>query len=386
MNILFVHNYYQQLGGEDISFEVDSSLLEAHGHRVIRYTLHNDRIRKMRPFALALSAYWNNATYRDLLGILRRERISAVIIKNFFPLVSPSAFFAANARKIPVLQYLSNFRLLCPNAFLFRDGHVCEDCLGKSLAWPGILHACYRNDHAASATVASMVLFHRLLRTWQTRVSAYIAMTEFSRSKFIQGGLPPEKIVIKPNCVEKGAPSTGRQDGHALFIGRLSAEKGISTLLAAWGRLSPQRELQIVGQGPLAGEVERASKQHTNIKWLGIQSREQIRALMQRSRLLVVPSLWYEICPRVIVEAFAAGLPVIGSNLGSIASIVHDRRTGLLFEAGNPEDLSEKVAFLMENRHEQARIRKNIREEYLSQYSPEINYRIFIRLLEKVCG
>ena len=208
MRILTLHNYYQQRGGEAEIFETEAALLESYGHHVIRYTVHNDAIKEMGRLETARATLWNTGSYDAIRALIRTEQPDVAHFHNTFPLISPAAYYAARDEGVPVVQTINNYRLMCPKAFFFREGRVCEDCLGKSFAWPGIAHACYRDSRAASAVVASMLAFHRTKKTWMDLVDVYaLALTEFAREKFIEGGLPAEKLVIKPNFVYPGSGS-----------------------------------------------------------------------------------------------------------------------------------------------------------------------------------
>src|SRR5215212_7679796 len=251
LKVVLVHGYYRQAGGEDQVFAAESELLEAQGHQVLRYTVHNERIERMSPLSLAGATVWHRSSYRDLRALVRREQPDLVHFHNTFPLISPAGYYAAKAEGRPVVQSLHNYRLLCPNALFFRDGHACEDCRGKLVPWPGVLHACYRRSRPASGAVAAMLTTHRALRTWTEQVDVYIATTEFAREKFVQGGLPAEQLLVKPNFLHP-APSPGQVRGDfALFVGRLSPEKGVGTLLETWKRSRVRVPLKIVGDGPL---------------------------------------------------------------------------------------------------------------------------------------
>ena len=250
-----LHNHYQQPGGEDQVFEVEGALLEAHGHRVLRYTQHNDSVADMTRAELAKATVWNTVAYRELRTLIREEQPQVAHFHNTFPLISPAAYHAARAERVPVVQTLHNYRLICPSALFFREGRVCEDCSGKAVPWPGVAHACYRGSRSSSAAVAAMLTAHRVLGTWSRAVDAYIGLTEFARQRFVRGGLPAEKIVVKPNFVHPD-PGAGGGDGeYVLFVGRLSEEKGVDTLLKAWKRPRVRVPLKIVGDGPLVPEV-----------------------------------------------------------------------------------------------------------------------------------
>lgn len=387
MKVLLVHNYYQQPGGEDQVFATESALLEAHGHSVVRYTVHNDRVAEMNPLSLVQSTLWNKTVYRELRALICRERPQVAHFHNTFPLISPAAYYAAKAEGVPVVQTLHNYRLLCPSqgGIFLRKGEVCEDCLGKFFPWPGVVHNCYRNSKAGTAVHAMMLSLHRSMQTWTKMVDVYIALTEFARQKFIQGGLPAEKILVKPNFVYPD-PSPGEgQGGYALFVGRLSPEKGIDTLLAAWERLEGNVPLKIVGDGPLGVQVDKAAQRVPGVEWLGRLPKTQVLALMKDAHILLFPSLWYEGFPMVIAEAFAVGLPVVASKLGSMSSLITPGRTGLHFHPGNPEDLAAHVEWSLTHSAELNQMRQESRAEFETKYTAEQNYQVLMEIYDRVC-
>lgn len=378
MKCLMVHNSYQQSGGEDQVFNAEARLLEAHGHDVVRFTAHNDAVRELAPAALAMKTIWNHAAARDARAVMRRERPQVVHVHNTFPLISPAIYHAAWAEGVPVVQTLHNYRLLCPNALLFRDGHVCEDCLRRPIPVPGAVHACYRGSRAASSAVVAMLAVHRLLGTWTRRVDVFIALSDFARQKYIEGGLPAEKIVIKPNFIDPDPGPRETSAGYALFVGRLSPEKGLDTLIAAWERLATRIPLKIVGTGPLAGDAEAAARRMAEVEWLGGLPREQVLALMKRAEFLVIPSLWYEAFGVVIAEAYGVGLPVISSNLGSMSSLIRPGRTGLHYRPGDAADLAARVEWAIAHRAEMAEMGRQARREYEMWYTADRNYEMLV--------
>ena len=381
--MLLLHNRYQQPGGEDQVYAAEGDLLETHGHEVVRYTVHNDQAEEMSRPALARSTVWNKAVYAELRGLIRRERPEIAHFHNTFPLISPAAYYAARAEGVPMVQTLHNYRLFCLNALFFRDGRVCEDCLGKALPWPGVVHSCYRQNRAASGVVAGMLSIHRALNTWKKTVHSYVALTAFAREKFVEGGLPAEKVVVKPNFVfPDTGPGKGRGD-FCLFVGRLSKEKGIDTLLAAWERLKGRARLKIVGDGPMAPEVAHAAGNLDGVEWMGRQPKEVVQNLMKDARCLVFPSVWYEGFPMVIVEAAAAGLPVVASDLGSMTSLVEHGRTGLRFRPGDPAELARRVEWSSSHPAEMDRMRGRTRSEFEAEYSAEKNYRTLREIYQR---
>lgn len=381
MVVLKVHNYYQQRGGEDETFDSEVALLECKGDHVLRYTVHNEEIRQSNTLSLARNVVWNPVVYRKVRKLIRQSVPHVVHVHNYLPLLSPSVCFAAKAEGVAVVQGLHNYRLLCVNALFFRAGSVCEQCMGR-WPWPGVLHGCYRGSRPASAAVAFMLGTHRLLRTWNRMVDVFIALSEFARRKFVEGGLPPEKIVVKPNFVHPD-PGAGRgEGGYALFVGRLVPEKGVETLLRAWRTIGAHLPLKIVGDGPLATRVAEAARELAGVEWLGRRPVREVYGLMGEAAVVLFPSEWYETFGRVAIEAFAKGTPVVASDIGAIAELVEHGRTGLLFHPGDPDDLAAKVEWLVSHPRELARMRQEARAEYERKYTAERNYQMLMEIYE----
>ena len=379
-----IHTHYQQPGGEDQVCAAEVALLRERGHEVAELTFDNRNLEDLPPWRQAGLTLWNQEAYQRVREAIREHRPDILHVHNTFPLASPAVIHAAKAEGVPVVMTLHNYRLLCVNALFFRQGRVCEDCLGR-LPWRGVLHGCYRDTRPASAVVAGMLTLHRALSTWNL-VDRFIALTAFARGRFLAAGFPPEKVAVKPNFVHPDpGPGEGR-GGYALFVGRLSPEKGVFTLLEAWRRLGGRIPLKVVGDGPLMAEVSRRARGIPGVEILGRKGTAEVYALMGEASFLVFPSECYEGFPMTIAEAFACGLPVIASRLGAMAEIVEEGRTGLLFEPGDAEDLAAKMEWAWAHPRELAEMGREARREYEEKYTAERNYERLMAIYHRVLG
>jgi glycosyltransferase involved in cell wall biosynthesis len=383
VKVLLCHNFYQQPGGEDQSFAAESRLLEAHGHQVVRFTLHNDSIAGMSKLGVCRRTLWNRDSAAEVRRLIARERPEVMHCTNTFPLLSPSIYYAARAEGVAVVQSLRNYRLLCPGGLFLRDGEVCERCLGKSVPWPAVQHGCYRQDRAASAVVAGLLVGHRLLGTWKHAVDLYFTPSEFARRKYIEGGFAPDAIAVKPNFIDPDPGAGSGQGGYAVFVGRLSEEKGLRTLIDAWRCMDSPIPLRIIGDGPLGEMVHDAARQDSRIEWLGRRSPEEVLAILGEAFCLVVPSTWYETFGRTVMEAFARATPVIASNLGALAELVEDGRTGLRFAPGDAPALASRVQQLFGDPESTARMRQSARQEYEEKYMAERNHQLLLQIYQR---
>jgi glycosyltransferase involved in cell wall biosynthesis len=326
---------------------------------------------------------WSRSARRDLGGIIREFHPDIVHFQNTFPLVSPAAYGVVKRAGIPVVQSLRNYRTVCLNSVLFRQGRVCTDCVGRAIPWPGVLHRCYRDSRGGSAAVALMLITHRGLGTWSSQVDLYISNSEFARDQFVRGGLPAEKIRIKPNFIEPDpGPHTGEAE-YALFIGRLAPEKGLLTVLQAW-RSFPERKLVIVGDGPLRPRLEQevAENKLSGVRLVGWRPREEIPSWLHRARCLIFPSEWYETFGRVLIEGMAAGLPVLAARIGAVEEIVEHDRTGLLFQPATVEDLVHKLDWIYSHPDESNQMGHRGREVYLERFTADRNYNLLMELYQ----
>jgi glycosyltransferase involved in cell wall biosynthesis len=324
MRILQLHTRYREAGGEDSVVRAEAALLDQAGHEVLSYVVDNPVGPLDTAVALAMSP-WNPTAALKLRETASRLRPDVAHVHNTWYSLSPSVIAALDGLRIPVVMTLHNYRLLCVNGMLFRDGRVCEDCVG-SHPWHGVQHRCYRRSAAASIPAAMTIALNRRRHTWDRQVQLFLTMTEFSRQRFIAGGLPPDRILVKPHFVADPGPRPAPPSASStiLFVGRLSREKGLDILLDALSATATQNlELIVVGDGPERLALERRAG--PIVRFTGRLDSEKVRRLMLTARALVFPSQWYETFGMSIIEAMAAGLPVLASDLGGTAEVIGPR-------------------------------------------------------------
>ena len=382
IKILFVHNYYQQAGGEDAVVNAEISLMRGKGHKIELFQVNNDDVFGfIAKIKVALNLSYSEKSKQILKKKLIEFQPDIVHVHNFFPILSPSIYDACIEEKVSVVQTLHNYRTMCPGALLLRDGKNCELCV-KNSAYQSVIYRCYKNSFVGTLSVARMIENHRSLGTWNIKVNRFIALTDFARSKFIEAGFPEDKIRIKSNFSVDLQPyhsdSLPQRKG-ALFVGRLSQEKGVNTLVNAWKSLNIP--LRIVGSGPLEHVVARLS--NDGIKTLGMLELDSVLTEMKQAAFLVMPSECYEGFPMVLAEAFSKGLPVVASRLGGMAEIVEDGITGLHFEAGNAKDLAKKVQWMHDHPEECQKMGLNARKVFEEKYTAEKNYELLMGVYQE---
>jgi glycosyltransferase involved in cell wall biosynthesis len=383
MRILLAHDYYRSSApsGEDAVFRNERALLEKYGVEVIPFERFNDDIDDSsltKRLRLGLEGAWSNRTYEELSDVIRRTRPHLAHFHNTFPLLSPSAYAACQDNAVPVVQTLHNYRLICAGALLTRDGHPCEDCVGTSLL-PALRYRCYRGSLPATGAVVWMLASNRARGAYRTLVNRYIALTRFAAGRLMAGGLPENRMEVKPNFLPN-APEMGLGDGnYAVFVGRLSEEKGLRTLLEAWRHVDGF-PLKIMGDGPLRHELEgQARRDGLSVEFLGFRPRENVLQMVGGADVQVVPSECYEGFPMVVLEAYACGTPILASRIGSLDEIVLEGETGMKFEPGNPDDLVKKLNLLRSDSSRLHAMRLTARALFEENYTADRNYH---RLLE----
>lgn len=378
MKCLIVHEAYRNSGGEDTAYDAEKRLLRDAGNVVVEHERDNHEIDGLSPvekLTLPFRAVWARDSYASLSSIIEREKPDIAHFHNTFPLISPSAYYACREKGVPVVQTLHNYRIACPASTFYRDGRICKDCVQRNLAH-GIVHACYRSSRAATAATALMLAFHRWRRTWTEQVDCYLALTQFSRGQFLEAGIPADKLFVKPNFLYHDPGVQTRPEESFVFVGRLSPEKGLKTLLRAWSRLKTKTPLRVIGDGPLRSELEsmKASAKLDHVSLEGLQPRAEVLDAIRRAPALLLPSECFENFPMVIVEAFALGVPVITSRLGAMAELVDDNKTGLHFVPGNDFRLAEVVDWAHDHPAQMQAMGRRARTEYEQKYTADRNY------------
>lgn len=387
MRVLMVHTFYREPGGEDIVYQSEAELLESRGHAVHREEFSNLSIPETpslrESFGLAIGAVWSREVHDRFTQVIREFKPDVAHFHNTFLQVPLSVYAHCRRQGVAVVQTLHNYRLLCPSATFYRDGGVCTDCLGRRFAYPGIVHACYRGSRGMSATIAVMHGAHRLKGTWTNDIDRFIALSPASRNIFIEGGLPQDRIAVKPNFLIGDPPTGDHAGGFAIFVGRLAQGKGVKTLIEAWRDVDPGFDLKIVGIGPLEEYVREIADAHESIEWLGWRPQDEVLELVGKASVLVFPSEWNETFGRTIAEAFARGTPVLASNLGAARQLVTDGVTGLQFEAGNACELADKANWLYRNPEKLRVMGEGARALYEREFTADRNYEQLIEIYDQ---
>jgi glycosyltransferase involved in cell wall biosynthesis len=391
MKILFVHNFYQQFGGEDAVANSERRLLEDRGEEVLFWTRHNDEIKgysRSQKLNFLRETISSPRTTADIKEAVARFKPDVAFVHNVYPLISPSLYPALNTLGVPVVQVLHDFRPFCSNGWFYIDGKICERCkMGNHLH--GIIHRCYKDSYLLSTLYSATLGINRQAGLLD-KIDAYICLTGFFKEKILEVGIPEEKIYLRPNFIDApplDASSYQQGDGYALYLGRLSNEKGIRTLIRAFEKL-PEVNLKIVGTGPLEPELREyaRAKDLRNIEFLGFKSGEEKWQLIRNSQFAVVPSEWYENFPIVALEYFAAAKPVIASRIGGLPYVVEEGRTGYLFEPGNADDLVATVKRLRGDPAAGSTMGSLGRQLVETKYGPEASYNTLMQIFHKVLG
>jgi glycosyltransferase involved in cell wall biosynthesis len=373
VRILIIHNRYREPGGEDVVVETEASLLLAEGHEVLLFEKSNENAQGWKG---ACNSIWSS-TARDEIGHeISRFRPDIAHVHNVFHAISPAVYGMIADQGVPIVQTLHNFRLFCIRGTFERKGRICERCEGRSL-WRGAVLRCYRDSWPASTVLATGLQLHRFLATFERHVLQFIALNEFCRRKFITCGLPADRISVKPNFSDIADVGENHERIGGLYVGRMVTEKGIDVLADAL-LLSPS-PFTAIGDGPMAQRLHGLR----DVAVVGRKTREEVFQYMRGAAYLVMPSVWYETFGLVMIEAFACRLPVIASDIGAMAELVEDGKTGLLFKAGSPSDLAEKIKWANNHPADIRRMGDAARLQYERSFTSKRNYELLMAIYQK---
>lgn len=387
MKILIIHNRWLEKGGEDEVVNAEAKLLKESGHQVILYVRSNSEIenfsipKKLR--FLIKDIIWSREVYEDIKALIRREKPDIAHLHNIFVLISASVYSALNEERVPSVQTLHNFRFFCLNGAFYRKGNLCESCITGNFI-PAVVNKCWRNSYLGSYFFARALRSHFKKNTFKAKIDAYITLSKFSKNMFIKAGLPEDKIFIKPNFSDVSKKRSNKPEDFILFVGRLIDYKGIEVLTEVFNRL-PGYKLKIIGDGPLYSQLKRQVRKAANIELLGRLPHNVTIEYIRKARLMIFPTQCYESMPRVVIESFACGVPVLASNVGgAIKELIEENVTGLLIADNNINELEAKIKYLMTNRELLESMGENCRRFYEEKFTSKKNYAMLIDIYNKV--
>jgi glycosyltransferase involved in cell wall biosynthesis len=389
LKILLAHTFFQQFGGQDSVALSEHEALQRHGHEVIFYSRKNDEIKDFgisQKIRFVKETVYSGRTERDLRSLVSANRPDIAYVHNIYPLISPSIYHVLYAMNIPVVQCIHDFRPLCSNGLFYTENQCCQRCKGGNYLH-GFARRCYRDSYFLSGLYAFTLGVNRFAKMMD-KISAFICLNEFYRVQFLEAGVPTEKLFVRPNSIDPPATTpddTPTSRDYAVYFGRLSPEKGLNTLVRAFEQAAPAR-LKIAGTGPMESELKQyiREKKLANIEMVGFVSGPEKSSLLNKALFAVIPSEWYENFPVVALEFYAAGKPIIASRIGGLPSIISEGETGLLFSAGDANEIANKVRYMFSHPLEVDRMGRRARQRVETRYSSEQSYHDLMSIFQKV--
>jgi len=385
LKILLCHNYYKTRAGEGLVFEHEKNLLIKNGHEVQIYTRDNKEINSFsagKKISSFLNGFNNKKTQNDIDRIISESRPDVAHIHNVFPLISPAIYVALNRHKVPIVQTFHNFRFICPNGLLFINEKECPYFLKKKFHC--IKNKCYRQSYLYSAWYSAILAHNK--KTFKEKIDRYIALNSFTKSIFVKAGFDEQKIIVKPNSASADSSTFNKNpENYIIFAGRLSQEKGAFTLLKAAAKV-PSLPLKILGSGPLENEIKKfiADNNLNHIELLGYQPQKQFEKYLVDALITILPSECFENCPLTVINSLYLGTPVIASRTGGIPDFVPEEKAGWLFTPGNVDELTQKLQMVENNKEKIIKMRTQVREWGVEQFSPETNYKRLMKIYEEI--
>ncbi|OVE74982.1 hypothetical protein BVX97_05970 [bacterium E08(2017)] len=388
MRILIIHNYYQQFGGTCAFVNQEKELLENNGHDVRMFTRHSNEIKSFglaEKVAFIPNTIYSSSSATQLNDVIDDFEPEVAYVHAVQPLISYACYDVLHKRGIPCVQMLHDYRFLCPDAFSFRNAQICEKCMHGNFL-NAVTYKCYKNSHIFSAIYAAAISnARRKLKVFDT-ITRFICTSEFCKAKFIEAGISASKISVRPHYIEGNNASPSYAPGeYGLFIGRLSPEKGLFTLLEAM-KHAPEIDLKVMGTGPLEDEMKSYIKHHAinNVEMLGFKTGQEKYDIIRDSAFTIIPSIWNEVFGLIALESFSCGKPVIASDIGSLPYVVQDNKTGILVEPGNAASLTKAIVSLYEDKSRIEEMGHNAYNAFKNEFSPENSYRILMEVFKEV--
>lgn len=381
MKVLMLHNRYKQLGGEDICTDAEVALLRANDVEVDTFFLDNDIVDNLNKVKLALNTVWSRYYYKALIEKINKGKYDIIHVQNFFPLFSPSIFYAAKKTGTKVVMTVHNYRLICPNGLMYVNNNICQECVGKTLATPSLFKKCYRDNYLATGVTAAMLGFHNMMQTWNNKIDGYICITDFVKKQLQLGKIREDKLFVKPNFVTVEIAPVFNPEDYYIFVGRIAVEKNIELLLKTFEK--NKKKLLIAGDGPMKDIVIKSAEKHSNIVYLGKLSLSDTYKKIAYAKAFIFPSKWHEPFGRTIIESFAHGTPVIGSSLGGITELIEDGYNGYLFNPYIASDLDAAINKLEESKDSNS-LRHHAYLTYQTKYTEDINFKMLIDIYNTV--
>lgn len=376
MKVLQVHNSYRHFGGEDVVANLEYELLKRNDICAEQLLFNNE--------TLSLTdLFYSKASYKKLESVIKKRKPDVIHVHNLFYKASPSILQCAKDHNIPVVLTLHNYRLICPNGLLLRDGKPCVKCVNKTFPISAIKYSCFQESKSKTLALSLSLTYHNKMQTWNKLVDKFIVLTPFAKKTFMDSALNIDegKIIVKPNSIDDFNNEINDKRKDYVFIGRLSSEKGIQIAVEAFNQLS-HINLHVIGSGPLEESLK--AQGNKNIIFHGIKDRAFIKNILPQSKALIFPSLCYEGLPNTIIEAFSSGTPVIYSNNDNVNTIVENNKTGLSFKTGNINSLKETI--LNFENIKDSKLNTNAREKYLTNYTHKKNILSLLKIYEEAIG
>lgn len=389
MKILLIHNFYRFRGGEDRYVRILEEILCRNGHQVIHFFSDSRSIKQfnfLQKCLIPLKLINSPAANKELEKIVHQEKPHLAVAHNLMPLLSLSLLKVLKRNNIPILKRLENYKFLCLNGLFLRNNfNVCEVCRRGNFI-PGIIHRCYQKSFFNSMGIAISEFIHRKFKTVSKTADLFLATSDFVKSKFVEAGFPGEKIAVQPNFLDfEPEESVAQPENYAIYVGRLSKEKGLVTLLKAFKELS-ELPLKILGEGPLMDELKEFTRLHrmAHVTFEGFIDGQAKREILKKALFLVFPSECYESFGYSIIESFACGVPVVASDIGGARELVRDGENGFLFEVGSPEDLQEKISAMLSDRQQLMKMKERALERAKKSYTIETGCRDLAALFKRL--